>query len=88
MALMLSIKWGIFFVGNIIGLALPINLLGIDGLRQRGGGGYFFVISWIYSLLFQFFLFFWKLLLGDNFLGCSLPLFAFLFGPFFWLIGT
>ena len=36
MALVLPNRLGIFFVGDDIGLALPTNLLGMDGLKQGG----------------------------------------------------
>ena len=36
-ALVLPIKWSLFFAGNIIGLALPSNLLVMDGINPGGG---------------------------------------------------
>jgi hypothetical protein len=53
MALVLSIKWSLFFVDNVIGLALPTNLLVMDGIK-RGGRGDFFSRSTRLTLL-QFF---------------------------------
>jgi hypothetical protein len=41
MALVLPIKWSLFFVGDVIGLALPTNLLMMDGIK-RGGRGFSF----------------------------------------------
>jgi hypothetical protein len=38
MAFVLPIKRGLFFASNVIGLALPTNLLGMDGLKQGGEG--------------------------------------------------
>jgi len=51
MALVLPIKWSLFFagdviglalffVGNAIGLALPTNLLVMDGIKPGGGGDF------------------------------------------------
>jgi len=52
MALVLPIKWSLFFVGDviglafffaddvIIGLALPTNLLVMDGIKPGGGGDF------------------------------------------------
>jgi len=37
MALVLPIKWSLFFAGNVIGLALPTNLLVMDGIKPGGG---------------------------------------------------
>ena len=42
-ALMLPIKWILFFAGNVIGLALPTNLLVMNGIK-RGGEGILFLI--------------------------------------------
>ncbi len=36
MALVLQIKWGLFFAGNVIGPTLPTNLLVMDGLKRGG----------------------------------------------------
>ena len=38
MALVLPIKWSLFFAGDVIGLALPTNLLVMDGIKwgERG----------------------------------------------------
>jgi hypothetical protein len=45
MSLVLPIKWSLFFVGDIIGLALPINLLVMDGIKRgRGGEGVLFLV--------------------------------------------
>jgi hypothetical protein len=33
MALVLPIKWSIFFAGDVIGLALPTNVLVMDGTK-------------------------------------------------------
>ncbi len=52
MALVLPIKWSLFFAGDVIGLALffagdvisltlPTNLLVMDGIKPGGGGGDF-----------------------------------------------
>jgi hypothetical protein len=67
-ALMLPIKQGLFFVGNIIGLALPTNLLGMDGLK-RGERILFSFYEPQSSPLLRF--------LGDCFLGSSLLPFVF-----------
>jgi hypothetical protein len=40
MALVLPINWSLFFAGDVIGLALPTNLLMMDG-NKRGRGGDF-----------------------------------------------
>ena len=40
MALVLPIKWSLFFAGNVIGLALPTNLLVMDGIKPGGGGDF------------------------------------------------
>ena len=37
MALVLPIKWSLFFAGDIIGLVLPSNLLMMDGINPGGG---------------------------------------------------
>ena len=39
-ALVLPIKWSIFFAGDVIGLALPTNLLVMDGFKLGGGGDF------------------------------------------------
>ena len=44
MALVLPIKRGLFFAGNVTGLALPNNLLGMDGLKQGGGEDFVLVL--------------------------------------------
>jgi hypothetical protein len=44
MALVLPIKQGLFFAGDVIGLALPTNLLGMDGLKQGGGEDFVLVL--------------------------------------------
>jgi hypothetical protein len=44
MALVLPIKRGLFFKGNVIGLALPTNLLVMGGLI-RGGGDFVLIIQ-------------------------------------------
>ncbi len=36
MALVLPIKRGLFFAGDVIHHALPTNLLEMDGLKRRG----------------------------------------------------
>jgi hypothetical protein len=38
MALVLPIKWSLFFASDVIGLALPTNLLVMDGIKwgERG----------------------------------------------------
>ena len=41
MALVLPIKWSLFFASNVIGLALPTNLLVMDGIK-RGERGFCF----------------------------------------------
>jgi hypothetical protein len=38
MALVLPIKWSIFFAGDVIGLALPTNVLVMDGTKWGGRG--------------------------------------------------
>ena len=43
MALVLPIKWSLFFAGDIIGLPLPANLLVVDGIK-RGGEGILFLV--------------------------------------------
>ena len=43
MALVLPIKWSLFFAGHVIGLALPTNLLVMDGIK-RGGEGILFLV--------------------------------------------
>ena len=43
MALVLPIKWSLFFAGDVIGLALPTNLLVMDGIK-RGGEGILFLV--------------------------------------------
>ncbi len=53
MALVLPIKWSLFFAGDVIGLALPTNLLVMDGIK-RGGRGDFVSRSTRLTLL-QFF---------------------------------
>ena len=40
MALVLPIKWSLFFAGDVIGLALPTNLLMMDGIKPGGGGDF------------------------------------------------
>jgi hypothetical protein len=61
MALVLPIKWSLFFAGNVIGLALPTNLLVMDGIKPGGGRrgivlvlsfGRFlpFLFSWYFSV--------------------------------------
>jgi hypothetical protein len=65
MALVLSIKWSLFFVDNVIGLALPANLLVMDGIKQGGRGDFVSrsttVFSWLkftsFCLPFFFYLF-------------------------------
>jgi len=37
MALVLPIKWSLFVAGDVIGLALPTNLLVMDGIKPGGG---------------------------------------------------
>jgi hypothetical protein len=46
MALVLSIKRGLFFVGDVIRLALPTNLHKMDGLKRGGRRGDFCLILW------------------------------------------
>ena len=53
MALVLPINWSLFFAGDVIGLALPTNLLMMDG-NKRGRGGDFVSRSTRLTLL-QFF---------------------------------
>jgi hypothetical protein len=43
MALVLPIKWSLFFAGDVIGLALPTNLLVMDGIK-RGGERILFLV--------------------------------------------
>jgi len=38
MALVLPIKWSLFFAGDVIDLALPTNLLVMDGIKPGGEG--------------------------------------------------
>jgi hypothetical protein len=38
MALVLPIKWSLFFAGHVIDLALPTNLLVMDGIKQGERG--------------------------------------------------
>ena len=38
MALVLPIKWSLFFAGDVIGLALPTNLLVMDGIKRGERG--------------------------------------------------
>jgi hypothetical protein len=40
MALMLPIKWSLLFAGDVIGLALPTNLLVMDGNKWGRGGDF------------------------------------------------
>ena len=40
MALVLPINWSLFFAGDVIGLALPTNLLVMDGNKQGRGGDF------------------------------------------------
>jgi hypothetical protein len=42
MALVLPIKWSLFFASNVIGLALPTNLLVMDGIMRGGRGDFVF----------------------------------------------
>jgi hypothetical protein len=42
MALVLPIKWSLFFAGDVIGLALPTNLFVMDGIKRGGRGGFCF----------------------------------------------
>jgi hypothetical protein len=42
MALVLPIKWSLFFAGDVIGLALPTNLLVMDGIKPGGERGFCF----------------------------------------------
>jgi hypothetical protein len=44
MVLVLPIKWSLFFAGDVIGLALPTNLLVMDGIKQGGRGDLFLVL--------------------------------------------
>jgi hypothetical protein len=44
MALVLPIKWSLFFAGKVIGLALPTNLLVMDGIKRGGRGDLFLVL--------------------------------------------
>ena len=46
MALVLPTKRGLLFAADVIGLALPTNLLGIDGMDglKRGGGEDFVLV--------------------------------------------
>jgi hypothetical protein len=44
MALVLPIKWSLFFAGNVIGLALPTNLLVMDGIKRGGRGDFLFLV--------------------------------------------
>ena len=44
MALVFPIKWSFFFAGNVIGLALPTNLLVMDRIKRRGEGILFLVL--------------------------------------------
>jgi hypothetical protein len=53
MALVLPIKWSLFFAGDVIGLALPTNLLVMDGIKRGGRGD--FVSRSMRLTLFQFF---------------------------------
>ena len=41
MTLALPIKWSLFFAGDVIGLALPTNLLVMDGIKWGGRGDFF-----------------------------------------------
>ncbi len=68
MALVLPIKRGLFFAGNVIGLGLPTNLLVMDGLKQGGERGFLSLFMGFNLLSFCCFLFFWKHTLGDSFL--------------------
>jgi hypothetical protein len=54
MALALPIKWSLFFAGDVISLALPTNLLMMDGIK-RGGGEEDFVSRSTRLTLLQFF---------------------------------
>ncbi len=58
MALVLPIKRGLFFAGNVIGLALPTNLLVMDELKQGGERGYLSHFMGFNLLSFCCFLFF------------------------------
>jgi hypothetical protein len=53
MALVLPIKWSLFFAGDVIGLALPTNILVMDGIKRGGRGD--FVSRSMRLTLFQFF---------------------------------
>jgi hypothetical protein len=44
MALVLPIKWSLFFAGDVIGLALQTNLLVMDGIKWGGEGILFLVL--------------------------------------------
>ena len=41
-ALVLPIKWSLFFAGDVIGLALPTNLLVMVGIMRGGRGDFVF----------------------------------------------
>ena len=76
---------GHFFAGDDIGLALPTNLLGMDGLKQ---GGLFLSFMDLFSPLLE------RLVLMDASVGRQFSWLQFatfylpFFGPFFWLIGA
>jgi len=44
MALVLPIKWSLFFADDVIGLALPTNLLVMDGIKPGGEEMLFLVL--------------------------------------------
>jgi len=61
-ALVLPIKWSLFFAGDIIGLALPTNLLVMDGIKPGGEGILFLVLR---DSLFSSSLVLWKTVYFD-----------------------
>ena len=80
MALVLPIKWSLFFAGNVIGLALPTNLLVMDGIKRGGEGILFLVLRdspFSSSLVLRKTVFSWL-----KFTSFCLPFFFYLF----WLI--
>jgi hypothetical protein len=80
MALVLPIKWSLFFAGDVIGLALPTKPLVMDGIT-RGGRGDFVSCSTRLTLL-QFFRFSEDCFSWLKFTSFCLPFFFYLF----WLI--
>jgi hypothetical protein len=65
-ALVLPIKRGLFFVDDVTGIALPTNLLVMDGLK-RGGGGFLIPFYGIQSPLTLLLLVLLEALFGRQF---------------------